>query len=274
MHVEETKMSSKFQYTRAIVCGVPSSLPAEAQRLEESNEGIDLLKARKQHAEYVFTLKKLGLDVTELNPDEKCPDCVYVEDTAVCLDNTALISILGHQSRRPEALRMKETLEGLGFNVIEMQEPALLDGGDVLFTGKEFFVGLSTRSNKEGVEALAKAFPEHPVNSIKVVDHLHLKSMMTMAGPDLIVVGASKVATDAWNELESKAKFKYEKIVVPEDHAANCLYLNGTIVHLPAHEIPQSISVYRELPGPKIELQNSELHKADGCLTCNSILLS
>lgn len=266
-------MSSKFEYTRAIVRGVPSSLPAQAQRLEEPDEGIDLLKARKQHAEYVSMLKKLGLQVTEMETDENCPDCVFVEDTAVCLDNTALLAAMGHQSRRPESSRMKETLEGLGFNVIEMQDPARLDGGDVLFTGKEFFVGLSTRSNKESVEALAKAFPEYPVNSIKVVEHLHLKSMMTMAGPGVIVVGASKVATDAWNELESKAKFKYQKIVVPEDHAANCLYLNGTIVHLAPHEIPESISVYRELPGPKIELENAELHKADGCLTCISILL-
>ncbi|XP_031561025.1 N(G),N(G)-dimethylarginine dimethylaminohydrolase 1-like [Actinia tenebrosa] len=266
-------MSSKFEYTRAIVCGIPSSLPAQAQRLEEPGEGVDLLKARKQHAEYVSTLKKLGLEVTEMTPDENCPDCVFVEDTAVCVDNSALIPILGHQSRRPEASRMKDTLEGLGFNVIEMQDPAILDGGDVLFTGREFFVGVSTRSNMEGVAELAKAFPEYPVNSIKVVEHLHLKSMMTMGGPDVIFVGASKVASDAWNELESKAKFKYQKLVLPEDHAANCLYLNGTLVHLAPHEIPESISVYRKLPGPKIELENSELHKVDGCLTCNSILL-
>jgi dimethylargininase len=168
---------------------------------------------------------------------------------------------------------MKEALGGLGFDVIEMQEPARLDGGDVLFTGREFFVGVSTRSNKESVEAVAKAFPGFPVSAIKVVEHLHLKSMMTMAGPDTVVIGASKVASDAWNELESKAKFKYQKIVLPEDHAANCLYINGTLVHLADHEIPGSISIYRNLPGPKIELENSELHKADGCLTCNSILL-
>ena len=44
---------------------------------------------------------------------------------------------------------MKEALEKLpGLQVLEMTEPAHMDGGDVLFTGREFFVGLSERTNK------------------------------------------------------------------------------------------------------------------------------
>lgn len=41
-----------------------------------------------------------------------------------------------------------------------------MDGGDVLFTGREFFVGLTTRTNKEGIETLAKVFHSYPVTTI------------------------------------------------------------------------------------------------------------
>ena len=52
-----------------------------------------------------------------------------------------------------------------------MIEPGLMDGGDVLFTGREFFVGLSSRTNKAGFETIAKAFPDYPVTSVDMGKH-------------------------------------------------------------------------------------------------------
>ncbi|PFX25418.1 N(G),N(G)-dimethylarginine dimethylaminohydrolase 1 [Stylophora pistillata] len=231
---------SKFQYVGAIVCGIPSSLPDAAQRLSDPSEAVNYNKAVQQHQEYVRALKDLGLQVIELPADEKYPDCVFVEDVAVVCDKVALLARLGHTTRRGEATKMKTTLQQLGLKVVEMQEPAALDGGDVLFT---------------------------------VTEHLHLKSMMTMAGDDMIVVGESEEAKNAWSEMEKKARFRYEKLSVSEDTAANCVFVNGTLLHLSAAEIPNSIETFNKITGPKIELENSELHKVDGCLTCLSILI-
>ena len=266
-------MASLFRYTRAVVCEVPSSLPANALRLSSDPDGVSLEKALAQHSTYVNTLKSLGLQVSVLEADENHPDCVFVEDVAVVCDKIALITRLGHASRRGEAKRMKNVLENLGLQIHEMEDPACLDGGDVLFTGREFFVGLSNRSNNDGVNAVAKVFSNYPVTGIAVEQHLHLKSMMTMLGEDLIVVGASEPAQKAWREIQSKAKYPYKCMVVPEDSAANCLVINGTVVHLNADEIPQSVDLFRKLSCPRVELTNSELHKVDGCLTCCSILI-
>lgn len=264
---------SKFHYTGAIVCGIPSSLPDAAQRLSDPPEPVNYNKAVQQHLAYVRALKDLGLQVTELPTDEEYPDCVFVEDVAVVCDKVALLARLGHTTRRGEAAKMKTTLQKLGLEIEEMQEPAALDGGDVLFTGKEFLVGLSTRTNQAGINCLAETFPSYPVTAVPVTEHLHLKSMMTMAGDDIVVVGESEEAKNAWSEVEKKARFRYEKLSVPEDTAANCVFVNGTLLHLPAHEIPNSIEVFNQIKGPKIELENSELHKVDGCLTCLSILI-
>ncbi|XP_032238382.2 N(G),N(G)-dimethylarginine dimethylaminohydrolase 1 [Nematostella vectensis] len=266
-------MSTDFNYTRAIVSGVPSSLPANAQSMTKPSEPVNLEKARQQHSAYKATLKQLGLQVIEIPPNEDLPDCVFVEDAAVCVDNNALICNLGHESRRGEAAAMKEVLKKLGFDLVEMKEPARLDGGDVLFTGKEFFVGISKRSNKEGAETLAKAFPSLPVSTINVKGHLHLKSTMTMLAPDTIVTSDDETALAAWNELVSKAKYQYKRVVVPESFAANCLFINGTVVHRPEKEIPKSYPIYKGLKDPKVEMEISEFHKVDGCLTCRSILL-
>lgn len=94
---------------------------------------------------------------------------------------------------------MKKILrKELNLPIMEIADPkATLDGGDVLFTGREFFVGLSGRSNEGGARALASAFPEFPVTPIKVPSKtLHLKSVMSMAGPDILCVGSSADAQD------------------------------------------------------------------------------
>lgn len=43
---------------------------------------------------------------------------------------------------------MKKMMQSLGLKIVEMVEPGCMDGGDVLFTGREFFVGLSERTNE------------------------------------------------------------------------------------------------------------------------------
>lgn len=58
----------------------------------------------------------------------------------------------GHESRQGEVVAVRETLEKVpGLAVTVMEEPARMDGGDVLFTGLEFFVGLSNRTNQVSV---------------------------------------------------------------------------------------------------------------------------
>jgi len=49
---------------------------------------------------------------------------------------------------------------------------ATLDGGDVFFTGREFFVGLSKTTNMSGAKAVASAFAEYPVTLLRVLNSI------------------------------------------------------------------------------------------------------
>ena len=67
--------------------------------------------ARKQHANYVNALRYVGCNVTTLPADERFPDCVFVEDPAVIVGGTALITQPGHPTRRNETIKMKALLQ-------------------------------------------------------------------------------------------------------------------------------------------------------------------
>lgn len=106
--------SSWFQYTKAVVRGVSSCFSEGSLKLEEPDQEISLTKAKEQWSKYVATLKGLGLEVTEIEADDKFPDCVFIEDPAVVCDDTALITRPGHVSRRGETSAVANTLEKLG----------------------------------------------------------------------------------------------------------------------------------------------------------------
>ncbi|KAB0360805.1 hypothetical protein FD755_003347 [Muntiacus reevesi] len=136
---------------------------------------------------------------------------------------------------------MKEALEKLQLNIVEMKdENATLDGGDVLFTGREFFVGLSKRTNQRGAEILA----------------------------------------DTFKIMQQMSDHRYDKLTVPDDTAANCLYLNipskgHVLLHRTPEEYPESAKVYEKLKDHMlIPVSNSELEKVDGLLTCSSVLIN
>ena len=95
-----------------------------------------------------------------------------------------------------------------------------------------------------------------------------------MAGPEMIVISQSQAGEDTWKAIEQNGKFKYTKLSVPEDKGANVLYINGTIVHQAASLIPGSVKVYNSLNCRKIEEDMSEFAKADGCLSCCSLLIN
>jgi dimethylargininase len=106
--------SSKFHYTKAVVRKISSHFAKDSIKLAEPDEAIDLAKAKEQWSSYVAILKDLGLEVTEVEADDKFPDCVFIEDPAVVCDGTALITLSGHVSRRGEGVAVKNALEKLG----------------------------------------------------------------------------------------------------------------------------------------------------------------
>lgn len=262
-------MATIGRYTHAVVCRIPSSL-------QTRNPGVQLEDARRQHESYVRLLRELGLDVIELPPDETLPDCVYVEDTAVVCNGIALIARPAAQHRIKEIETIRVVLKKeLDLPLVEMADQnARLNGGDVLFTGQEFFVGISEETNEAGARAVASAFPEYPCTPIKIPPNRRLKSFVTLGGPELLCVGASKEAQEVIKRMEREATISYKTLTLPEDHAANVLYLNGTMVHRGFDEIPTSHQVFcSKIDYTRRSVNISELAKASSGLSSSCLLV-
>jgi dimethylargininase len=226
---------------------------------------IDLATARAQHHAYEKLLAKLGARVISLPAEPDLPDSMFVEDPAIVLDELGVILPLGTETRRPEASSLAEALSK--FRKLEyISLPGTLEGGDVLCIGRRLFVGLTRRSNAEGIRQLAAILAPHKyeVIAVPVTGCLHLKSAVTCLGRNTLL------ANRAWFDSAPLAGFEWVDVDPAELHAANALGLGGTVI-FPA-SFPRTRARIEAHGFHVTPLDISELQKAESGLTCSSLL--
>ena len=82
-----------FLYTTGIVSRLPESLTnKDRSGKPEDDGGFNLELARRQHEKFIMTLRKLKVDLSELDADEERPFCCYLDHMAVVRDGVALIA--------------------------------------------------------------------------------------------------------------------------------------------------------------------------------------
>jgi len=248
----------------AITRKVSSSL-ANCELSFIERKPIDLERARAQHHAYEALLEKMGAKVISLPEERDLPDSMFVEDPAIVLDELAIICPLGTDIRRKEAASLAAALEPYR-KLAHVKFPGMLEGGDVLRIGKKFFVGLTQRSNAEGIRQLAVITEHYGYNltAVPVMGCLHLKSAVTYLGRNTLL------GNRAWFHWKRFEGFDWVDVDPEEPHAGNALAIGESIV-FPA-SFPKTL-VRIEAKGFRVEsLDISELQKAESGLTCSSLL--
>lgn len=226
---------------------------------------IDLARAQQQHHAYEALLAKLGAKVVSLPAEADLPDSMFVEDPAIVLDEFAVILPLGTETRRREAVSLALELAKYR-KLVYVQLPGTLEGGDVLRIGRKLFVGLTKRSNAEGIRQLTEIVKPHGYEVIPVpmTGCLHLKSAVTWIADNTLL------ANRAWFDTKPFAGCNWIDVDSAEAHAANALAFGGTVI------FPASFPLTRERierMGHRVTpLDISELQKAESGLTCSSLL--
>ncbi|MGB2621518.1 MAG: arginine deiminase family protein [Candidatus Acidiferrum sp.] len=226
---------------------------------------IDLQIACAQHRSYEQLLEKLGARVLSLPAEADLPDSMFVEDPAIVLDELAVIFPLGTASRRPEAASLAEALSKFR-KLQHVTLPGTLEGGDILRIGRKLFVGLSKRSNSEGIRQLASLIEPHhyEVVAVPVTGCLHLKSAVTFLGRNTLL------ANRAWFDTPLFSGYSWIDVDSAESHAANALALGDTVI-FPA-SFPRTRALIESQGFHVAPLDISELQKAESGLTCSSLL--
>jgi len=248
--------------TRGVSAGIGG---CELTHLER--EAIDVARARAQHRAYEEALARAGCRVESLPALDDLPDAVFVEDVAVVLDEIAVITRPGAESRRPETAHIAPVLSQHR-RVTFIQAPGMLDGGDVLRLGRRIFVGRSGRSDESGIEQLRTVvWPYgYTVTAVPVSGCLHLKSAVTEVAPGAVLVNP------AWVDAGVFGDVRVLEIDPDEPYAANGLLVGDRLIY------PISFPRTRkrlEAAGIAIEpVDVSELQKAEGAVTCCSLVFS
>jgi dimethylargininase len=231
-----------------------------------NREPIDVGRAVAQHRTYCECLSQLGVRIVALPAEPSLPDAVFVEDTAVVVDEVAVITFPGAESRRPEVVAVAEALAR--FRPLEyMAGPGTLDGGDVLRVGRTFYVGQTARSNAVGADQL-RAFLApfgYTVKTVAVDGCLHLKSGVSC------IAGNTVLANRKWVDAGELGDVEIVDVPESEPWAANTVAVAGTVILSSA--FPETRRLLERRGYQVRSLDISEIQKAEGGLSCMSILL-
>lgn len=258
-------MPSTPHSTRALVRHLPATFD-DCIKPPETKQPIDLALAREQHRGYRDTLQSLGLELIEIGADDAYPDCVFVEDTAIIAGETAVLSRFGVEARSGEENAVGPVLDRFK-RVVKITSPATVEGGDVLKIDATLYVGVSSRTNSEGVTQLRSALAPagFTVVPVPVTGVFHLKSAVTYLGDEYIAISQGF--------FDEMIFSRYKKIVVPpgELYATNCLAVNDSV--LVSAGYPATRELIESAGFHTASIETSEFRKAGGSLTCLSILL-
>ena len=250
----------------AITRGISESI-GHCELSYQAREPIALDRARAQHRKYEECLESLGCAVQRLPGEPQFPDSVFVEDAAVVLDELAVITRPGAESRRGETVSVAQALRPHR-RLAHIVAPGILDGGDVLCLDRRLFVGLSRRSNVAAVEQMSKllAVRGYTVTGVQVKGCLHLKSAVTQVAEDALLMNPD------WIDGGPFRSMRRIEVDPGEPFAANALMTGGAVM------FPASFTATRkrlEAAGINvIPVDVTELAKAEGGVTCCSLIFS
>ena len=249
------------------ICRSPASAGLERCELSfRPREPVDADQLAEQHAAYVAALEAAGVAVELLPSLPGHPDALYVEDTAVVLDEVAVLTRPGAESRRGEIASI-ETALAPHRELLRIEAPATLEGGDVLVCGDLVYVGWSGRTNHAGLKLLAHLLLEHgcTVKAAEVRDCLHLKSAVTRLDDERLLACPSRV------NLERVRGMEIVPVPTTEPDGANVLAVGGRVLCSAAY--PRTNELLVSLGYDVLELDLSELHKMEAAVTCPSLIL-
>jgi len=228
-----------------------------------TRQPIDVTRAIDQHRTYVDCLAASGASVINLPALPDLPDAVFVEDPAVVVDEVAVITRMGAESRRAESQTLAEALKAYR-PLLRIDAPGTLDGGDVLRVGRKLYVGISNRTNQAGIMQLAAHLTPfgYDVKPVPVRHCLHLKTAACHLGDSAVL------ANPDWVEV---THLKGCRVVeAAEPFAANVLAIGDTVIMPDC--FPKTRRIVENLDYKVQALDVSELMKAEAGVTCMSLV--
>lgn len=253
-----------YEFTRAITRAPSASIVHGLRALDTGTP--DLTRMLSAHRDYINALSEAGLAVTELAELEEFPDSVFVEDTALCLPEGAVLMRPGAATRGGEVARMAPALRRFYTEVLQISGPGFIEGGDILVNGKTILVGRSARTDAAGIAELAGLVTAwgYQVRELATPDGvLHFKTDCSLLDEKTVLATERLAASGCFSD--------YRVILTApvEEAAANAIRCNHLV--LMAAGFPGTAARLRDAGFIVREIDNSECAKLDGGMSCLSL---
>lgn len=251
--------------TIAIVRPVSRSIE-RCELTHVERQPIDFARAVEQHEEYVRALESLGCQIVRLPALDEHPDAVFVEDCALVLDEIAVITRPGAESRRGETASVAAAL-GQHRKLAKIEAPATLDGGDIMRAGRSIFVGRTARTSDDGIAQLrAIAAPYgYDVRAVEATGCLHLKTGVSPVADGTLLVNR------AWVDPSQFPGFDFIDIDPEEPFSSNALLVGDAVILSSAFPGTRGRLEARGIRVVTVDAR--ELAKAEGGVTCCSLIV-
>ncbi|MCE2748571.1 MAG: arginine deiminase family protein [Rhodobacter sp.] len=253
-----------FRFTHAITRRPGHSITAGLRAVDTGTP--DLAQMLVDHADYVAALRATGATVVELDPIEAFPDSVFVEDTALCLPEGAVVMRPGAPSRLGEAAQMAPHLAALYAEVVRISGPGFIEGGDILVTEREILVGRSARTNAAGIAELTRLVAPwgHRVREVITPPGvLHFKTDCSLLDADTVLATERLAASGCFDV------YRVIQVATGEEAAANTIRFNDLVL-MPAG-FPRTADRLAAAGYDLRQIGNSECAKLDGGMSCLSL---
>ena len=225
---------------------------------------IDVTRAGAQHEAYLDVLRSIEVEVVELERLPQHPDAVFVEDTALVLDEIAVVLRPGAVSRRGECASVARKLATYR-EVVQLEAPATLDGGDLIVFGRRILVGETSRTNPAGVRALAEIVEPlgYSVEPVPVHGVLHLKSAATVVDDATLIHNRGQVDLGFLSAQLIEAH-------PDEPQGANVVRIGEVL--LADASAPRTLELLNEHAARVLPVHVEEFAKAEGAISCKGII--
>lgn len=261
-HVEDRK-PRKYTF-KAITRGVSPNIGA-CELTYRSRENINYDQAAAQLKRYCELLHRWGVDLVTIPASDSYPDCCFVQDTAIVLDEICVVASMGAVARRGEVSEVERQLSQFR-RIRHIVSPAILDGGDVVQVGKRLFVGLSTRTNARGIAAFSRIVEPfgYTVVPVTVSGGLHLTTGCGVVNDETVLLNPRWIDARAFKNLR--------QLHVPEEEpwAANTIRVDDAVCL--EDGAPRTIDLVQPYADIIETLNISEFRKAEGSLSCLSLI--
>jgi len=177
--------------------------------------------------------------------------------------------LTGAVSRRPEVRGVAAVLRRYR-DVVPIEPPATIDGGDVLVAGKRVFVGQTSRTSSAAIAKLREILGPmgYTVDGVDVTGCLHLKSAVTALADDRLLINRAWIGAGLADNVFRG--FDLIDTDQAEPYAANVVRAGGALIYPSA--FPRTRAKLERLGLDVIAVDVGELAKAEGAVTCCSLI--